>query len=175
MWDALFEKQHIRSLYLLFFKVGPKTLQHQITFQRYFQGCVGCPLKYSISSLPVCLCEGDREAELGLPFSPLCDRKSTLVAESQIGKQTFLLSPNLLFWLFHSASCQLKCTGQQFFSCSCRVHRLYRVPHILAADRHGWKGCYTSGGGKSWATRPLQQTQVAHSSYLSLRQPTSTW
>uniref|UniRef100_A0A8C5DPI9 Phosphodiesterase n=1 Tax=Gouania willdenowi TaxID=441366 RepID=A0A8C5DPI9_GOUWI len=29
--------------------------------------------------------QGDREAELGLPFSPLCDRKSTLVAESQIG------------------------------------------------------------------------------------------
>ncbi|CDQ93701.1 unnamed protein product [Oncorhynchus mykiss] len=29
--------------------------------------------------------QGDREAELGLPFSPLCDRNSTLVAESQIG------------------------------------------------------------------------------------------
>jgi hypothetical protein len=30
--------------------------------------------------------QGDREQELGLPFSPLCDRKNTLVAESQIGK-----------------------------------------------------------------------------------------
>jgi hypothetical protein len=29
--------------------------------------------------------QGDREQELGLPFSPLCDRKNTLVAESQIG------------------------------------------------------------------------------------------
>lgn len=30
--------------------------------------------------------QGDKEAELGLPFSPLCDRKSTLVAQSQIGE-----------------------------------------------------------------------------------------
>ena len=29
--------------------------------------------------------QGDREAELGLPISPLCDRNNTLVAESQIG------------------------------------------------------------------------------------------
>lgn len=29
--------------------------------------------------------QGDKEAELGLPFSPLCDRKSTMVAQSQIG------------------------------------------------------------------------------------------
>jgi len=29
--------------------------------------------------------QGDREAELGLPISPLCDRQNTLVAESQIG------------------------------------------------------------------------------------------
>ncbi|XP_058717245.1 dual specificity calcium/calmodulin-dependent 3',5'-cyclic nucleotide phosphodiesterase 1B isoform X2 [Poecile atricapillus] len=31
-------------------------------------------------------CQGDKEAELGLPFSPLCDRTSTLVAQSQIGE-----------------------------------------------------------------------------------------
>ena len=30
--------------------------------------------------------QGDREHELGLPYSPLCDRKNTLVAQSQIGK-----------------------------------------------------------------------------------------
>lgn len=30
--------------------------------------------------------QGDKEAELGLPFSPLCDRKSTMVAQSQIGE-----------------------------------------------------------------------------------------
>ena len=30
--------------------------------------------------------QGDREKELGLPISPLCDRTSVLVAESQIGK-----------------------------------------------------------------------------------------
>lgn len=48
-----------------------------------FRCCVGCPL--SIFFLSFYLCEGDREAELGLPFSPLCDRQTTLVAESQIG------------------------------------------------------------------------------------------
>jgi len=30
--------------------------------------------------------QGDREQALGLPISPLCDRKNTHVAQSQIGK-----------------------------------------------------------------------------------------
>ncbi|XP_047224516.1 calcium/calmodulin-dependent 3',5'-cyclic nucleotide phosphodiesterase 1C isoform X5 [Girardinichthys multiradiatus] len=37
--------------------------------------------------------QGDKEAELGLPFSPLCDRKSTLVAQSQIGFIDFIVVP----------------------------------------------------------------------------------
>ncbi|XP_061586873.1 dual specificity calcium/calmodulin-dependent 3',5'-cyclic nucleotide phosphodiesterase 1A-like, partial [Cololabis saira] len=37
--------------------------------------------------------QGDKEAELGLPFSPLCDRKSTLVAQSQIGFIDFIVEP----------------------------------------------------------------------------------
>ncbi|TNM88696.1 hypothetical protein fugu_004950 [Takifugu bimaculatus] len=37
--------------------------------------------------------QGDSEAELGLPFSPLCDRNSTLVAESQIGFIDFIVYP----------------------------------------------------------------------------------
>ena len=31
--------------------------------------------------------QGEKEKELGLPCSPLCDRENTLVAESQIGKE----------------------------------------------------------------------------------------
>uniref|UniRef100_A0A3B4WU19 Phosphodiesterase n=1 Tax=Seriola lalandi dorsalis TaxID=1841481 RepID=A0A3B4WU19_SERLL len=50
-------------------------------------------MKSYIFSLSFYLCEGDREAELGLPFSPLCDRKSTLVAESQIGFIDFIVYP----------------------------------------------------------------------------------
>ncbi|KAK3083428.1 hypothetical protein FSP39_022327 [Pinctada imbricata] len=38
--------------------------------------------------------QGDREQELGLPFSPLCDRNSTLVAESQIGFIDFIVDPS---------------------------------------------------------------------------------
>lgn len=39
--------------------------------------------------------QGDKERDLGLPFSPLCDRNSTLVAESQIGFIDFIVSPSL--------------------------------------------------------------------------------
>uniref|UniRef100_A0A3Q2YQ65 Phosphodiesterase n=1 Tax=Hippocampus comes TaxID=109280 RepID=A0A3Q2YQ65_HIPCM len=38
-------------------------------------------------------CTGDKEAELGLSFSPLCDRKSTMVAQSQIGFIDFIVVP----------------------------------------------------------------------------------
>ncbi|XP_017266424.1 calcium/calmodulin-dependent 3',5'-cyclic nucleotide phosphodiesterase 1C isoform X2 [Kryptolebias marmoratus] len=37
--------------------------------------------------------QGDKEADLGLAFSPLCDRKSTLVAQSQIGFIDFIVVP----------------------------------------------------------------------------------
>ncbi|XP_034949629.1 calcium/calmodulin-dependent 3',5'-cyclic nucleotide phosphodiesterase 1-like [Chelonus insularis] len=39
--------------------------------------------------------QGDMEQELGLPFSPLCDRKNTLVAESQIGFIEFIVEPSM--------------------------------------------------------------------------------
>ncbi|XP_022244416.1 calcium/calmodulin-dependent 3',5'-cyclic nucleotide phosphodiesterase 1-like isoform X2 [Limulus polyphemus] len=39
--------------------------------------------------------QGDKERELGLPFSPLCDRNTTLVAESQIGFINFIVSPSM--------------------------------------------------------------------------------
>ncbi|TSK34886.1 Calcium/calmodulin-dependent 3',5'-cyclic nucleotide phosphodiesterase 1C [Bagarius yarrelli] len=37
--------------------------------------------------------QGDKEAELGLAFSPLCDRKSTMVPQSQIGFIDFIVEP----------------------------------------------------------------------------------
>ncbi|KAG7464064.1 hypothetical protein MATL_G00183340 [Megalops atlanticus] len=37
--------------------------------------------------------QGDKEAELGLPFSPLCDRKTTMIAQSQIGFIDFIVEP----------------------------------------------------------------------------------
>ncbi|XP_055710282.1 dual specificity calcium/calmodulin-dependent 3',5'-cyclic nucleotide phosphodiesterase 1-like isoform X2 [Phlebotomus papatasi] len=39
--------------------------------------------------------QGDLERELGLDFSPLCDRKTTLVAESQIGFIEFIVEPSM--------------------------------------------------------------------------------
>lgn len=46
--------------------------------------------------------QGDLEASMGLPYSPLCDRHTVHVAESQIG-QLFLYS-FLTFSVFLSAS-----------------------------------------------------------------------
>ncbi|KAJ8255371.1 hypothetical protein GJAV_G00204130 [Gymnothorax javanicus] len=37
--------------------------------------------------------QGDKEAEMGLPFSPLCDRKATMIAQSQIGFIDFIVEP----------------------------------------------------------------------------------
>ncbi|XP_064466301.1 dual specificity calcium/calmodulin-dependent 3',5'-cyclic nucleotide phosphodiesterase 1A-like isoform X10 [Ornithodoros turicata] len=39
--------------------------------------------------------QGDKEKELGLPYSPLCDRNTTLIAESQIGFIDFILYPTM--------------------------------------------------------------------------------
>ncbi|KAF7649202.1 hypothetical protein LDENG_00145450 [Lucifuga dentata] len=37
--------------------------------------------------------QGDKEVELCLPFSPLCDRKATMIAQSQIGFIDFIVEP----------------------------------------------------------------------------------
>ncbi|XP_029702319.1 calcium/calmodulin-dependent 3',5'-cyclic nucleotide phosphodiesterase 1A-like isoform X2 [Takifugu rubripes] len=37
--------------------------------------------------------QGDKEVELGLPFSPLCDRNTTMIAQSQIGFIDFIVEP----------------------------------------------------------------------------------
>ncbi|RWS10477.1 calcium/calmodulin-dependent 3' [Dinothrombium tinctorium] len=38
---------------------------------------------------------GDKERELGLPYSPLCDRNTTLVPDSQIGFIDFIVGPSM--------------------------------------------------------------------------------
>lgn len=40
--------------------------------------------------------QGDKEKELGLPFSPLCDREKTPVALSQIGFINFIVDPSFV-------------------------------------------------------------------------------
>lgn len=42
----------------------------------------------------ICFPQGDREKELGLPCSPLCDRQTTLVEKSQIGFIDFIVEPS---------------------------------------------------------------------------------
>ncbi|CAF4300577.1 unnamed protein product, partial [Rotaria sp. Silwood2] len=40
--------------------------------------------------------QGEKEKELGLPCSPLCDRDNTLVAESQIGFIQYIVEPSFI-------------------------------------------------------------------------------
>jgi len=40
--------------------------------------------------------KGDKEKELGLPFSPLCDRNNTPIAQSQIGFINFIVEPSMV-------------------------------------------------------------------------------
>ncbi|XP_036735273.2 dual specificity calcium/calmodulin-dependent 3',5'-cyclic nucleotide phosphodiesterase 1A isoform X2 [Manis pentadactyla] len=49
--------------------------------------------RWTVALMEEFFLQGDKEAELGLPFSPLCDRKSTLVAQSQIGFIDFIVEP----------------------------------------------------------------------------------
>ncbi|XP_069469322.1 dual specificity calcium/calmodulin-dependent 3',5'-cyclic nucleotide phosphodiesterase 1C isoform X3 [Ambystoma mexicanum] len=49
--------------------------------------------RWTMSLLEEFFRQGDKEAELGLPFSPLCDRNSTMVAQSQIGFIDFIVEP----------------------------------------------------------------------------------
>ncbi|NWH80118.1 PDE1C phosphodiesterase, partial [Piaya cayana] len=49
--------------------------------------------RWTMSLLEEFFRQGDKEAELGLPFSPLCDRKSTMIAQSQIGFIDFIVEP----------------------------------------------------------------------------------
>ncbi|XP_048367853.1 calcium/calmodulin-dependent 3',5'-cyclic nucleotide phosphodiesterase 1C-like isoform X4 [Sphaerodactylus townsendi] len=49
--------------------------------------------RWTMSLLEEFFRQGDKEAELGLPFSPLCDRTSTMVPQSQVGFIDFIVEP----------------------------------------------------------------------------------
>ncbi|XP_048508989.1 dual specificity calcium/calmodulin-dependent 3',5'-cyclic nucleotide phosphodiesterase 1 isoform X3 [Athalia rosae] len=51
--------------------------------------------KWTMQLLEEFFRQGDKERALGLPFSPLCDRNNTLVAESQIGFIEFIVEPSM--------------------------------------------------------------------------------
>ena len=44
------------------------------------------PLQWTSRCMEEFFVQGDREAEMGLEYSPLCDRHNTMVPQSQIGK-----------------------------------------------------------------------------------------
>uniref|UniRef100_A0A8C6Y783 Phosphodiesterase n=1 Tax=Naja naja TaxID=35670 RepID=A0A8C6Y783_NAJNA len=50
--------------------------------------------RWTMSLLEEFFRQGDKEAKLGLPFSPLCDRKSTMVPQSQIGRLVVIEIPD---------------------------------------------------------------------------------
>lgn len=73
-------------------------------------------------------CQGDRELELGLPISPLCDRSVTCIPESQLGFIEFVVLP-------------------AFDVCSEMLDILLETKTSQAADELGLEGC----GGKERA------------------------
>ncbi len=71
--------------------------------------------------------QGEKEKELGLPCSPLCDRENTLIAESQIGKYLWCY---LLFFYYGN-----------FFS---RFYSIYCWTIIYCYGRHARKSSQIS-------------------------------
>ncbi|OXA43537.1 hypothetical protein Fcan01_21462 [Folsomia candida] len=51
--------------------------------------------KFADTILDEFFLQGDEEAKLGLPFSPLCDRNTVLIPESQISFIEFIVEPSL--------------------------------------------------------------------------------
>lgn len=51
--------------------------------------------KFADTILEEFFLQGDEEAKLGLPFSPLCDRNNVLIPESQISFIEFIVEPSL--------------------------------------------------------------------------------
>lgn len=60
--------------------------------------------------------QGDEERQLGIPFSPLCDRNNTLVAESQIGRRSRIRAVRVFTLVTGPAS-----RPASAFECPCAV------------------------------------------------------
>lgn len=88
---------------------------------------------------------GDREKALNLPISPLCDRASTLVPESQIGFVEFIVAPTytILGDMFE------KVTTQELESSGNSAVGLLREVIDEASESDGTGGRNATGTGKS--------------------------
>ena len=65
--------------------------------------------------------QGDREAELGLEYSPLCDRHNTMVPQSQIGKMLLLI----IFYDFNKSLCN-KILYVRKLTLACFLHNVIK-------------------------------------------------
>ena len=68
--------------------------------------------------------QGDREAELGLEYSPLCDRHNTMVPQSQIGKM-------LLFIIFYDFNVIVVLT--KYLVMNSLFHKILHVRKLVLA------------------------------------------
>ena len=79
--------------------------------------------------------QGDKEKQLGLPVSPLCDRATTLVPQSQIGKdvQKFILDGFCCLMFKYPIVISYTCTLQRTTSTSlCRADLVTRFDTSLS-------------------------------------------
>lgn len=90
--------------------------------------------------------QGDMEQELGLPFSPLCDRNNTLVAESQIGFIEFIVEPSMSL-------------------CGDMLEAILAPPEDAVAAANNANSGGTTGNSKTDSAAPAtEQTKRPHSS-----------
>ncbi|KAM8849152.1 dual specificity calcium/calmodulin-dependent 3',5'-cyclic nucleotide phosphodiesterase 1C-like isoform 3-T3 [Spinachia spinachia] len=94
--------------------------------------------------------QGDKESELGLPFSPLCDRKSTMVAQSQIGFIDFIVTPTFTV-LTDMMECIVKPLVDQASHAGFSGFRRSSLNSISSqeAKRHSVKSSDSSSSGHS--------------------------
>ncbi|KAF9804246.1 hypothetical protein SFRURICE_020674 [Spodoptera frugiperda] len=93
--DMSFHFQQLKNMRSLLSLAEPHCRQVQGSLSLFYIARWDLHHRWTMSLLDEFFLQGDKERDLGLPFSPLCDRNNTLVAESQIGFIEFIVEPSM--------------------------------------------------------------------------------
>ncbi|XP_026314494.1 calcium/calmodulin-dependent 3',5'-cyclic nucleotide phosphodiesterase 1-like isoform X2 [Hyposmocoma kahamanoa] len=120
--------------------------------------------RWTMSLLDEFFLQGDKERDLGLPFSPLCDRNNTLVAESQIGFIEFIVEPSMavcadmleyILGPLHTSTKNNASTNQEAISEEREVHETSQKFKI----RKPWVTCL-SDNKKIWKEQAAKDAEA---------------
>ena len=96
--------------------------------------------------------QGDREAELGLEYSPLCDRHNTMVPQSQIGKLSLCKSDRYTPSWFKKEFCKIKWAKHNANNVISKNTFWYENEITLNSKMH-WRFCLIY---KNWFLEKMQ-------------------